>query len=346
MARNPTIKDVAQLAGVGPMTVSRLLNGTAKVSGEAAARVYGAIEKLGYRPNEMARALRGQKSRTIGIIVPYLYDSFFAMCAHAINTVAREKGYSVILTTSNEDADTEYTEAQLMLRRRVEGLIVIPATDGDSRFSLPEFDATHIVAVDRPLSDHRMSSVVVENRSGARAAVRHLIEIHGHKRIAIAALNDNLYTFHERLSGYRQAMEDAGLAPLAMLHCPTQVAASVALLGALRGPQPPTAIFSANGLTTRYTLTTLLDARVRIPEDVALAAFDDFAMADLLEPRLSVVCQPAQELGRVAANLLFEQLEKRDRPQPGSRVVLPVEWIARASCGCEASAPAHPVEKR
>ncbi|HXF25802.1 MAG TPA: LacI family DNA-binding transcriptional regulator, partial [Bryobacteraceae bacterium] len=101
MTRKPTIKDVAKLARVGPMTVSRLLNESAHVSEDAARRIRSAVQKLGYRPNEMARALRGQKSRTIGIIVPYLYDPFFAMCAHAINTVARENGYSVILTTSN-----------------------------------------------------------------------------------------------------------------------------------------------------------------------------------------------------------------------------------------------------
>jgi LacI family transcriptional regulator len=342
MTRVPTIKDVAQLAGVGPMTVSRLLNQTAHVSEEAAARIYSAIEQLGYRPNEMARALRGQKSRTIGIIVPYLYDPFFAMCAHAISTVARENGYSVILTTSNEDADTELAEAQLMLRRHVEGLIVIPATEGDSRLSLPEFDGTHIVAVDRPLEDRRICSVVVENRIGAESAVQHLINVHGHKRIAIAALNDDLYTFHTRLDGYIRAMLQGGLKPLPMLHCPTQEATVVVLREALRGPSPPTAIFTANGLTTRYTLKALLDEGIRIPADIALAAFDDFDLADLLEPRLSVVRQPAQELGRVAANLLFDRLARRERPQQGARVILPVEWIARTSCGCSGSLSSRP----
>src|ERR1700728_2093429 len=108
MDRKPTMNDVARVAGVGTMTVSRVLNASAHVSEETAARVYRAIDKLGYRPNETARALRGLKSRTVGIIVPYLYDPFFATCAHAINTVAKEKGYSVILTTSNEDPETEY----------------------------------------------------------------------------------------------------------------------------------------------------------------------------------------------------------------------------------------------
>jgi LacI family transcriptional regulator len=345
MTRKPTIKDVASLAGVGPMTVSRLLNQSAHVSEDAAARICSAIEKLGYRPNEMARALRGQKSRTIGIIVPYLYDSFFAMCAHAINTVARENGYSVILTTSNEDADIEYAEVQSMLRRHVDGLVVIPTTERRSRLNLPEFHATHIVALDRPLQDRRFCSVVVENRIGAERAVEHLISTHGHKRIAIAGLNDHLYTFRTRLDGYTRAMQKAGLKPLPMIHCPTQEIASANLLGLLRARLAPTAIFAANGLTTRYVLKTIIGAGIRIPEDIAFVAFDDFDMAEILEPRLSVVRQPAQELGSVAANLLFDRLISRDIPEQGTRVVLPVEWVPRHSCGCNASAAAYPVQQ-
>ena len=345
MTRKPTIKDVAKLARVGPMTVSRLLNESAHVSEDAARRIRSAVQKLGYRPNEMARALRGQKSRTIGIIVPYLYDPFFAMCAHAINTVARENGYSVILTTSNEDAEIEYAEAQLMLRRHVDGLIVIPANEGRSRLSLPEFQGTPIIAVDRPLRDRRCCSVLVENRAGVELAIEHLISVHGHKRIAFAALNGRLYTFRARLEGYQRAMRRAGLKPLPLIACPTQKAASAALARVLRGPHAPTAIFSANGLTTRYALISLLDAGVRIPADLALAAFDDFDMADALKPRISVVRQPAQELGRVAANLLFELLASADPTCSATQIVLPVQWIVRNSCGCGTSAPMQLLQK-
>src|ERR1039458_2390912 len=121
------MNDVARLAGVGAMTVSRVLNGTAKVSVETARRVQTAIEQLSYRPNELARAFRGQRSRTIGLIVPYLYDPFFASCAHAVTTAAKERGYSVVITTSNEDPETEYIEAERMLQRHVDGIAVIPS---------------------------------------------------------------------------------------------------------------------------------------------------------------------------------------------------------------------------
>ena len=341
MDRKPTIKDVASLAGVGPMSVSRLLNHSGNVSEEAAARIYRAIDQLGYRPNETARALRGQRTRTIGIVVPYLYDPFFAMCAHAVSTVARKNGYSTILTTSNEDAEIEYAEAQLMLRRSAEGLIIIPSDSGHSRLSLPEFRTTEIVAVDRPLKDGRCCSVLVDNSKGTAHAVEHLIAAHGHKRIVFASLNDHLYTFRMRFAGYSHAMQQAGFKPLPMLLCPSQQATAGALLGAIHGQLPPTAIFTANGLTTRYVLKALLDAGIHIPSNLALVAFDDLDMAEILEPRLSVVRQPAQELGRVAANLLFEQLAKGDHLPQKERVVLPVQWIPRESCGCHSSAPTH-----
>src|SRR6201996_5056758 len=138
MERKPTMNDVARVAGVGTMTVSRVLNGSANVTEETAKRVYRAIEKLGYRPNEMARALRGLKTRTIGLIVPYLYDPFFATCAHAIGVAAKKKGYSMILSTSNEDPEIEGAEAHLMLQRHVDGLIVIPTETKNSQLVSPE----------------------------------------------------------------------------------------------------------------------------------------------------------------------------------------------------------------
>lgn len=337
MRRKPTIKDVAELAGVGAMTVSRLLNHSAHVSDDAASRIHAAIEKLDYRPNEMARALRAQRSRTLGMIVPYLYDSFFPVCAHAVSTVARENGYSVILTTSNEDTELEYTEAQLMLRRRVDGLVVIPASRGRSRLNQPEFQDIPILAMDRPLPDHHFGSVVVENRSGAARAVDHLITVHGHKRIVVVTLNEQLYTFRTRLEGYRDAMEQAGLKPRPPLNCPTAEAAAALLPAMLRAPHAPTALFFANGLSARYALKALIDSGIRIPQDLAVVGFDDFDMADVLEPRLSVIRQPAGDMGRVAAELLLDQVINGHTLKHGMKVELPVEWIPRRSCGCSAA---------
>jgi LacI family transcriptional regulator len=329
------MNDVARVAGVGTMTVSRVLNGSANVTEETSKRVYRAIEKLGYRPNEMARALRSLKSRTLGMIVPYIYDPFFATCAHAVNTVAREHGYSVILTTSNEDANTEYSEVQSMLQRHIEGLIIIPADIRKSRINQSELGHTHVVTLDRPVHDPRIDSVQVQNQSGAKRAVQHLITQHGHKRILFLGFNKNLYTVRARFDGYRKTMLENGLEPLSAFDCSSEEATAEIIANTLQGKNSATAFFTANNLTTRYVMRALLEQGVHVPEQVALVGFDDFELAEVLHPTLTVVRQPASELGRVAADLLFDRMKRGEFPDEGSRVVLPVELILRRSCGCK-----------
>jgi LacI family transcriptional regulator len=335
MERKPTMNDVARIAGVGTMTVSRVLNGSANVTEETARRVYHAIEKLGYRPNEMARALRSLKSRTIGLIVPYLYDQFFATCAHAVNTVARDQGYSVMLTTSNNDPHTEYEEAQSMVQRHVEGMVIIPADIRKSRINQSDFSGTHIVTMDRPVHDSRIDSVQVQNQRGARRAVQHLIQQHKHKRIVFLGYNRNLYTVRARFEGYRRAMLEARLEPEATFECSSEEVTAEILSTMLQGKAPATAFFTANNLTTRYALHALVDSGVKVPDEMALVGFDDFELADILHPTLTVVRQPAAELGRVAANLLFDRIKRSEFPEEGSHVVLPVELVLRRSCGCK-----------
>jgi LacI family transcriptional regulator len=327
--------DVARAAGVGTMTVSRVLNRSAHVSSETADRVYKAIQSLGYRPNEVARALRGLKTRTIGVIVPYLYDPFFATCAHAIGAAAKKKGYSVILATSNEDAEAEGAEAQLMLQRHVDGLVIIPAQSRHSHLTDAEFGKIPVVTLDRPAPDRRFDSVLVQNQSGTKLAVQHLIAEHGHKRISFIALNKHLHTMKTRYEGYRRAMIEADLEPQASFKCDSQEATAAVVAGLLQEKNPPTALMSANNLTMRYILRALLDSGIKVPETLALAGFDDFELAELLHPTLTVVRQPAAELGTVAAGLLFNRLAMERPPQTGKEVVLPVELVVRRSCGCK-----------
>lgn len=334
MQRKPTMSDVAKLAGVGTMTVSRVLNGSANVSEEATARIQAAIEQLDYRPNEMARALRGQRTRSIGLILPYLYDSFFAMCGHAVTTVARQHGYSVIMTTSNENPDTEYDEAMQMLQRHVEGLVVIPANRGKSRLNRALLGKTPLVALDRPSADPAFDSVLVENQRGSKRMVQHLIE-HRHKAIAFMGLSRGVYTINARFLGYRKAMAEAGLETDACFECETMEATVAAIASRLKSKTPPTAYFTSNTLATRFVFAAMLQLGVRIPADAALAGFDDFELADLTSPPLTVVRQPVEEMGRVAAEQLFERLQPGQTTEPGKRIVLPVEMVLRRSCGCK-----------
>ena len=338
MHRKPTMSDVARLAGVGTMTVSRVLSGTVPVSKETTRRVQTAVEQLQYRPNELARAFRGQKSRSIGLIIPYLYDPFFANCAHAVTTVAKEHGYSVIITTSNEDPNTEYAEAEQMLQRHVDGLVAIPTRFRESRISRALFGKTPVVIFDRPVADPALDVVLVQNTAGARSIVEHLIE-HGHQRIAFMGLSRNLYTINTRFLGYRRALQDAGLKEDSFFGCDSQEDTLQALREKLQGTNAPTAILTSNTLATRYVLSALLHLGVKMPNDVAFAGFDDFDMAEFTSPPLTVVRQPALEMGRVATSLLFDRIARGEVPQTGNRIVLPVEIVLRRSCGCKHRAP-------
>lgn len=328
------MSDVARLAGVAKMTVSRVINGTVTVSGETARRVQRAITQLNYQPNELARAFRGQRSRSIGLIIPYLYDSFFANCAHAVTAVAKEHGYSVVITTSDEDAETEHDAISQMLRRSVEGVLVIPARLHQSRLARTLFGRTPVVAFDRPVSDPSVDTVLVQNSAGSRKIVQHLIE-HGHKKIAFMGLNRALFTINARFLGYRHALQETQLQENAFFGCDSQEDTLRALRTMLEGRNPPTAIFASNTLATRYVLAALVHLGTKMPSDVAFAGFDDFEMAEFTNPPLTVVRQPAQEMGRVATSLLFDRIIRGEIPQSGNRIMLPVEIVLRRSCGCK-----------
>jgi LacI family transcriptional regulator len=325
------MSDVAKLAGVGTMTVSRVLNGNVHVSGETRARVQEAIAELDYVPNEVARSLRDHRTRQIGIIVPNLHDPFFAQCTHAINLVAKQRSYSTVITTSDEDPATEFIEAKRMLRRHIEGLIIVPAP-GRSRLRDPEFEQTPIVTLDRPVRGSSFDSVVVQNKRGAQLGVQHLIE-HHHRRIACLGLAGTVWTKNERLEGYLAAMKTAKLEPDVYAVGEMQAEMLQTVRALLGSKSPPTAFFCTNNLVMRNMLHALTVLNAKIPEQIAIVGFDDFEMADVLKPPVTVVRQPTDVLGRIAAELLFSKLSDTARTDRAKHIVLPVELVIRKSCG-------------
>jgi LacI family transcriptional regulator len=335
MNKKTRMIDVARLANVGTMTVSRVLNNSARVSEGTAKRVHAAIAQLGYRPNEMARALRGFKSKSIGLIVPSLADSFFAICANSINMIAQEHGYSMILTASNDNVETELSEAQWMLQKHVEGLLVCPARTG-SQFADPMFHQTPIVSFDRPMLIPRVPSVLVENYAGARRGTEHLIQEHNHKRIHFLGDSKNLYSIQTRLSGYKRALSQAKLLPQATLECSSEEMIFNTVAKLLNGKQPPTAFFCGNNLVSLGLIRSLRKLGVEAPRDVAVIGFDDLELADMLVPSLTVIRQPVERLGIIAAEVLFDRLKTPAAkwPKSGDRTTLKVELVVRSSCGC------------
>lgn len=336
MSRFARMSDVANLAGVSTMTVSRALNGNPNVSDETKRRVLAAVENLHYQPNELARSLREQRSRQIGIIVPNLFDPFFAILANAISQVAQKHSYSVVLSTSNELPEAEFAEASRMLRRNVEGLVIIPAHvgRGPSLLLAREFEHLPIVTLDRPIEGSRFDSILVENEHGARVGTEHLLAL-GHKRIAYLGLTDDLYTMKTRHAGYSAALEDRGLKSQSLILSSDLEDAMTKVRVLLKGKRPPTAIFCANNLLTRHTLHSLQALGMHPPESIALAGFDDFETADLMRPGITVVCQPTEDLGKAAAKVLFTRLHGGTVGRRGKVQILPTELIVRGSCGAK-----------
>jgi LacI family transcriptional regulator len=338
MSQSSRMTDVAELAGVSVMTVSRVLSDHPSVSSKAREKVLAAVAHLRYQPNELARSLREKRSRQIGILVPYLYDPFFAACAHAVSTVAQQHSYSVVLSTSNEDPKAEFDEANRMLRRNIEGLVVIPARLGKSRSFLlgSEFRDLPIVALDRPIEGSRFDALVVENERGARTGTEHLLCL-GHKRITFLGLSKDLYTMRMRERGYRKGMQAAGLVPQTAEMSEDIESTRSTIRQLLAGKSRPTALLCANNLLTRHVLHSLQSMNIHPPDALALVGFDDFDTADLLRPGVTTIRQPVEALGRTAAEMLFERLTSGSTvaDRPAKQIVLPVDFVIRGSCGAK-----------
>ncbi|MEK2479590.1 LacI family DNA-binding transcriptional regulator [Streptomyces noursei] len=323
----PTMKDVAARAGVGLKTVSRVVNGEPGVTPDTERRVQEAITALGFRRNDSARILRKGRTASIGLVLEDLADPFYGPLSRAVEEVARSHGALLINGSSAEDPAREQELVLALCARRVDGLVVIPAGD-DHRYLAPEIAAgVATVFVDRPAGRIDADVVLSDNFGGAQAAVAHLIA-HGHRRIGFIGDQPRIHTAKERLRGYRTAMADAGL-PVADSWvslgptAPDRVrAAATAMLAA---PEPVTALFSGNNRVTVTAVRVLRDH----PRPVALVGFDDFELADLVHPAITVVAQDSAHLGRTAAGLLFRRLDGIDAPP--QRLELPTRLIPRGS---------------
>jgi LacI family transcriptional regulator len=329
----PTLADVAKIAGVGVMSVSRVVNGTRKVSSETEEKVRAAIRRIGYEPNEAARVLKGHRAKIIGLIVPDLADPFFATCANAIQEAAREAGYMTLMVASSHQANVERQQAEVMMQRQIAGLIVIPTGSENGFYQNARTSGLPIVSLDRPLENVDADAVLVDNRVASMRLVQHLIG-HGHKNILCILDEYSMFTKQERLSGYIQAMREAKLQTRVCMVGPVSGAAAEQLPAMLSPELRPTAIFAASDLLTVQVLRLLQIMNIAIPQDIALAVFDDFDAATLISPQVTVVRQPVADLGRKAVSLLLQRIEG-DGALPANHVVLQTELVIRASCGCK-----------
>lgn len=321
------MQDVAGQAGVSIKTVSRVVNGEAYVAPETAARVRAAIGELGFRRNEMAHLLRKQNATAaIGLVIEDLGNPFYAAIARAAEQVAREHDCVLVVGSSEQDPARERELIASLLRRRVDGLLLVPAAQ-DHEFLRAELErGVPIVCLDRPAAGIDADVVLLDNFRGAEEAVEHLLE-QGHRRIAMLSDDSSVWTGAERLRGYRAALHRYRVRPdeaLVAEGCFDVTDSADAATRLLAQRSPPTAFFAANN---RGSIGALL-ALGRSQRRAAIVGFDDFELAELLTPPVTVVSYEASEMGRAAARLLFERM--RGEAGAPRTLTIPVHLVRRS----------------
>lgn len=325
-----TIYDVARAAGVSISTVSHVLNSTRYVSDQTKAQVLQAVAELNYRPSSLARALVRQETQTIALIVPDNVNPFFAELAHGIEDYGFRAGYNVILCNSNRDRTKELAYLDMLISKRVDGLIYM-TVDKSEELLQPLLD-NHIPVVTFDRDYRNLDAIMLDNFRGGYEAAQHLLRL-GHTRIACISGPDILTRSGDRVRGYRQAMVDAGVAaPEALLVRGDWTYQSgqdtAARLFAL--PSPPTAIFACNDTMAVGAISYLTQKGLRVPEDVSVVGFDNIALSAFSCPPLTTVATPVDEVGQRLCQLLLDRINGELPPEP-HRFVIQGELVIRES---------------
>lgn len=329
--RRPTLRDVAARAQVSFKTVSRVVNNEAGVSAALVQRVRTAIDELDFRPNAGARTLRRSDSRTgaIALLLEDVGNPFSAAVQRAVENVAVPRGVMVFSASLDEDPARERALAKEFGARHADGLILAPAGNDQSHLAAELRAGTAIVCVDREGRNLPVDSVLTTNAIGAAEGVRHLAAA-GHRRIAFLSDRSTIVTAQQRFEGYRDALRGLGLPldpSLVVYDLHDSGLADGAVTALLGLPDPPTALFTAQNLVTVGAVRAL--RRLGRHHAVALVGFDDFLLADMLSPGVTVVAQDPGTIGRIAAELLFARIGG-DLSPPSVRLV-PTSLIRRGS---------------
>ena len=333
MARtNVTIKDVAREASVSVATVSRALNGHENVAEGVRKHVMEIANRLRYQPHAAARSLSSRRTQTIGVVLPDLYGEFFSELIRGIDVVARAHRQH-LLVSSYHGHPEEQGEALRAMRGRVDGLLVLsPYADrpGFLTDNLPT--ALPAVLINTHLPDAAYPVLSIDNFGGASAMVRHLAEV-GHTRIAFICGPEDNFDASERLRGYRDALAQH-LPDAQPIELPGDFDESSGYEAGKRivaSKQRPDAVFAANDMMALGCLYAFNEAGVKVPDDIALAGFDDIPLAQLLQPALTTVSRNELAIGRFAAELLIERLDGPDGDRPGQGFERPFELVMRES---------------
>lgn len=310
-----TIRDVAEKAGVSVSTVSRVLTSNAPVQEETRRNVEKAINELGFRPNGLARSLRRNETKTIGLIIPDVANPFFPEVAKGVEEAAYRSGYSVILCNSGNDRGKEAMYFRVLQERRIDG-IILTGSGGLGEYALLGKDGgLPVVLLDRTAEDLELDSVVSDSYDGACQAVNHLIEL-GHREIAFISGSSSTSTAGRRMKGYLDALRAHGMEPSAGFIMPGDFTLEAGVRAGrelLRREHRPTAVFVASDIEAIGVMMAAEALGLSIPCDLSVVGFDNTLLSTVSRPALTTVAQPKYEMGCQAVKLLVERLQKKRR---------------------------------
>jgi LacI family fructose operon transcriptional repressor len=323
----PSIKDVAKTAGVSTATVSRVLAEKPRIKESTRLRVLKAIETLNYRPNLVARSLRAQKTAKIGLVVSDIRNPFFTAIGRAVEDAAYEKGYSVLMCNTDEDPAKEELYLNILHDENVAGIIFSPTQQFSKKINKLDTSIPFVV-IDRTIESKGVDMVLLDNFAAAYELTAHLIE-NGYRKLA-GLFGDASTTGQDRSRGFHKALKEHELTPLAAHFIAPRIKQGYDTAAALLAqPQKPDAIFTSNSLLTAGAFQAIRDAGLSVPNDVAIVGFDETTWAALVDPPITLIAQPTEEIGRTATELLFQRIQEPNRSP--KTVVLNGSLIPRGS---------------
>ena len=323
-----TIKDIAKETGLGLATISSYLNG-GNVREKNRIKIEAAIEKLHFEVNEVARGLKTNRTKVIGIIIPELNNIFCAEIITEVEDVLRNHGYATMICDCRTDEQREEEAVEFLLHRRVDGLIIMPS--GKKGTYLQKFikEGKPIVLIDRKMKSVKCDCVLVDNEGAVKTAVERLVHA-GHQEIGLIAGPEDVYTAEERFRGYVTAMARAGLKVKDSLVARgdyTISGGAKAMKMLVEQNKDMSAVFVSNYEMTMGAIIELNELGIRIPEELSIIGFDNEEFAKASIPRLSIVTQPTKEIGTEAAELMLKRLEEDNKPKEQETVKLKTSFI-------------------
>jgi LacI family transcriptional regulator len=334
MTNSPTLKEVAQRAGVHVTTASRALNpATASLVNPATMRrVQAAARELRYQPNAMARGLKTARSMSVGVLLPDLTNPLFPPIVRGIEDVLAVSGYTTLIANTDNDLERQRTLFDTLRARQVDGVIVATARREDKLFIEAHQQGVRMVLVNRRVDQSDIPSVTGDDHDGVAMAVRHLIEL-GHRKIAHIGGPQDTTTGRTRLRAYRQALDDAGIEPdpglIVVANEFTEGEGARAMRAMFDARKVPTAVVAANDMIALGCLDVFGERRLRCPDHVSLVGFNDMPFVDRLTPPLSTVHVPHYQIGAEAARMLLDRLTNPDLP--AKSITLPATLVLRES---------------